>query len=63
MTHLADAKTGKPRGFGYVEFLESKGAEAALKMDRYLVKDRPIYISKVKEKGAKSEKKFQFTTG
>ena len=50
-------------GFGYVEFLEAKGAEAALKMDRYLVKDRPLYISKVKEKGAKSDKKFQFSTG
>ncbi|GAB5030027.1 polyadenylate-binding protein 2 [Nannochloropsis oceanica] len=45
VTILCDKHTGRPKGFAYVEFLETASVEGALKLDSSLLKGRSIKVT------------------
>ena len=45
VTILCDKFTGRPKGFAYVEFLETASVENAVKLDNSLLKGRAIKVT------------------
>ncbi|OWF39137.1 squamous cell carcinoma antigen recognized by T-cells 3-like [Mizuhopecten yessoensis] len=62
LTDIRIAKNfkGKSKGFAYIEFKDEFGAMNAIKLDRKLVENRPMYVSKYEEKG-KSKAQFRYS--
>ncbi|XP_033747614.1 squamous cell carcinoma antigen recognized by T-cells 3-like isoform X2 [Pecten maximus] len=63
LTDIRIAKNfkGKSKGFAYIEFKDEFGAMNAIKLDRKLVENRPMYVSKYEEKG-KNKAQFRYST-
>ncbi|CDK25873.1 unnamed protein product [Kuraishia capsulata CBS 1993] len=44
VTILSDPRTGRPRGYAYVEFKSQEGTQAALKLNGTLFRDRELRV-------------------